>query len=372
MHPIVGLVTSFLALTIPLVLLARISFLGKGERKDSHSLSVIIPARNEEKRIVPLLESLRSQSVRPSEVCVVDDSSTDQTAEIVKKHGYRVVQCPILPEGWTGKSWACWNGVHSTEGELLLFLDADVTLKKDALERLLFEYERTGGLISVQPFHLMSRFHEYFSAFFNMIVMMSMRSFSFFGKWIQPLGAFGPVILCSRKDYLIVGGHERIRTSILEDVELGQAFIAQRIPVTPKGGRGSISFRMYPEGFRTLTEGWGKNFASGASKTDLVTLVSMIVIITGWISILIGFAQLPVQPFHWAHIYYPVAYICAVFELRWLWSKIGSFGYVSAILFPVHLLFFVGIFFVSMFFTMKKKRVHWKGRTVIIHKDDQE
>jgi len=165
MHPIVGLVTSFLALTIPLVLLARISFLGKGERKDSHSLSVIIPARNEEKRIVPLLESLRSQSVRPSEVCVVDDSSTDQTAEIVKKHGYRVVQCPILPEGWTGKSWACWNGVHSTEGELLLFLDADVTLKKDALERLLFEYERTGGLISVQPFHLMSRFHEYFSAF---------------------------------------------------------------------------------------------------------------------------------------------------------------------------------------------------------------
>ncbi len=372
MDPITGLVTTLLAHIIPLVLLARLSFPMKGQRKNSYSLSVIIPARNEEKRISPLLESLRSQSIQPDEVCVVDDFSSDQTVEIVHKHGYRVAQSPLLPEGWTGKSWACWHGVHSTKGELLLFLDADVTLEEDALERLLFEYERSEGLVTVQPFHQMNQFHEYFSAFFNMIVMMSMRSFSLFGKRVQPLGAFGPVILCSRRDYLKVGGHKKIRTSILEDVELGQAFVNHGIPVTPKGGKGSISFRMYPEGFRTLTEGWGKNFASGASTTDLVTLVSMIAIITGWISLLIGLVRLPFQPFHWAHIYFPIAYFFVVVELRWLWGKIGSFGYVSAIMFPMHLLFFVGLFFASLFFTLKKKRVHWKGRTVIIHKDDQE
>ena len=130
-----------------------------GDRRRSSprrgSLSVIIPARNEERNIGLLLASLKSQSSEPMEVIVVDDQSDDRTSEIAESLGCRTLRSTDLPPGWAGKPWACMQGAREAQGDLLLFLDADTVMAPGGLEKLLMSFPESGGLISVQPYHHM-------------------------------------------------------------------------------------------------------------------------------------------------------------------------------------------------------------------------
>ncbi|WP_207727271.1 glycosyltransferase family 2 protein [Caproicibacter fermentans] len=109
------------------------------------TVSVIIPARNEERNLPLLLESLQRQTRRADEVLVIDDFSSDRTADVAERFGATVVHSAPLPEHWTGKNWAVWNGYLKSTGEILVFLDADVRLAPDALKSLLAQRERSGG-----------------------------------------------------------------------------------------------------------------------------------------------------------------------------------------------------------------------------------
>jgi 4,4'-diaponeurosporenoate glycosyltransferase len=156
----------------------------------SLDLSVIIPARNEARNIMILLKSLEQQISRPAEIIVVDDHSDDATAEVVEKAGCRVIQSAPLPVGWFGKQWACWQGALKSQGRLLLFLDADISLEPDAIQRLYATYKKKKGLVSVQPFHCMRRSYERLAAFFNIITMAGMNSFTPLKSIAKPVGAF--------------------------------------------------------------------------------------------------------------------------------------------------------------------------------------
>ncbi len=81
------------------------------------SVSVIIPARNEEHNLPTLLRSLASQAVKPHEILVVDDGSTDRTAEVARQLGATVIASKPLPDGWRGKTWACHQGAQAATGE---------------------------------------------------------------------------------------------------------------------------------------------------------------------------------------------------------------------------------------------------------------
>ena len=96
-----------------------------GESVSAEHLSIIIPARNEETNLPTLLRSLTAQSVRPLEILVVDDASTDRTPGIARQNGAQVIPSLPLPAGWRGKTWACHQGAQHASGQLLLFLDAD-------------------------------------------------------------------------------------------------------------------------------------------------------------------------------------------------------------------------------------------------------
>ncbi|MBK6970597.1 MAG: hypothetical protein IPH29_16195 [Candidatus Microthrix sp.] len=94
-----------------------------------------------------------------------------------------MVAAPDLPSGWTGKSWACWNGVTAAlqrldvtpaaSGDLqLVFIDADVNMSPGALDAVTSQQRCHGGLISVQPRHVPVRRYEQLSALFNVIAVM--------------------------------------------------------------------------------------------------------------------------------------------------------------------------------------------------------
>ncbi|HSH58329.1 MAG TPA: glycosyltransferase family 2 protein, partial [Acidimicrobiales bacterium] len=230
-------------------------------------VSVVVPARDEEETLPRLLHSLRDEVPVASRVLVVDDHSSDATARVAAEGEATVVACDPLPRGWTGKSWACWTGVKSTNGAVLVFLDADTELEPGGLARVLAEHRRRGGLVSVQPFHRTERPYEAFSAFFNLVSMMGVEAFTPLSGRRSATGAFGPCLVCSREDYLCAGGHQAVAGEVVEDVALARQFAAAGLPVTCLGGEGTIRFRMYPGGPAHLVEGWTKNFAAGAAHT---------------------------------------------------------------------------------------------------------
>lgn len=320
------------------------------------AMSVIIPARNEEGNLGPLLASLAKQTVRPLELIVVDDESTDDTAEIAARRGARVLSSKPLPSGWTGKSWACWQGAQAAAGEVLVFLDADIVMEADGLERLALAFQERGGLLSVQPYHWMKRPYERLSAFFNLIVLFAV------GSSQQPSGAFGPCIVCSRAMYTETGGHRAVQGDVLENYHLGNLFLQHKLPLTNLLGRGVAAFRMYSGGLGALVRGWSKSFAAGAKATSPIRLLAISVWIAGAVSAVTQWFSLAAAP---AEAIWLAALLYAAYagQLVMLLRYAGNFG-LTGLVFPVPLLIFLYGFALSAYDTYVRGTVSWKGRNL--------
>ena len=166
---LLGLIVSFGLASALLLFRHRTIPHAKKRSQDYPTISVIIPARNEERNLPHLLESLKKQTIPLHEVIVVDDHSRDRTRSIAESYGVKVLTSPELPAGWTGKSWALWNGYRESSGELLIFLDADVRLSENAIESLVQEQQRQGGVISVVPYHITEKSYERWAMVINLL-----------------------------------------------------------------------------------------------------------------------------------------------------------------------------------------------------------
>lgn len=332
--------------------------------------SIIIPARNEEQTLPYLLESLNAQSISPKEIILVNDSSTDATEEVAQRYDVRVIPAPSKPDGWSGKSWACWTGAQAATGQVLLFLDADVRLAPSAIARLWSTYEHDGGLVSVQPYHIMEKVYEQLSGFFNIVVMMGPNCFSLLGRRIEPTGAFGPCILCDRLKYLEIEGHKAVKKKVVEDLPMGKLFKAAGVRNTCYGGRNCISFRMYPGGLKPLIEGWTKSMIFGAGEIHPVFLLLIIFWLCGCTAAVRGLISglLDGNPLFWnSPLYTGVAlYLLYAGQIWWMFRRIGRFSIVNALLYPLTLLFFHLLFVLSFVQGAILRRVRWRGRNLHI------
>ena len=192
-------------------------------------VSIIMPARNEEKYLAAALTSLSNQRYMDYEIILVDDASEDSTPSIIrglanKDPRIKVDTITDRPEGWTGKNWACHLGFKKSVGDILLFTDADIEISElvlrdsiaymvanrlDALT--LIPRVLTSGLVSkfVQP-----TLGVIMSVFFSPLAVNDPKS---------KLGYFwGSFFLISREAYEIIGGHEAVKGDIVEDRALGQ------------------------------------------------------------------------------------------------------------------------------------------------------
>ena len=349
-----------------LVFLFRIPTLPEGPKSSLPSFSLVIPARNEAGNIPLLFVSLEKQDVSAAEVIVVDDDSRDDTATIATRHGARVVKPGPLPAGWTGKNHACFCGAQAASAEVLVFLDADTRLEPGGLRRLLSAQAESGGFVSVQPYHRMETAYERLSAFFAFIVMGGIRAFTIFGRRMPPRGLFGPCIACPRTAYFAIDGHRAVKEAVLEDVELGRRAAEAGYDVRCFGGRGSVTFRMYPGGLRDLVDGWTKNFALGAASAGPI----MILMVTAWmagagvaIRLLVVGSLAQTTP---RLLLGFVSYLLYVGQIHWMQARIGNFGFLTAVLYPFNLLFFLVVFLRSLQLTWLKQTVRWKDRDIAV------
>jgi 4,4'-diaponeurosporenoate glycosyltransferase len=308
-------------------------------------VSLIIPARNEAHNLPRLLESLAAQSLKPREVLVVDDGSTDDTAEVARSHGARVVTSKPLPEGWRGKTWACHQGAEAASGEMLCFVDADTRFSEpEGLRRLLDSWP--GGACSICPWHAVERAWEHLSLFFNLNMVLG----------TVPDGLFGQLLLIDRPSYQKCGGHEKVRDKVLENFRLAGHCREAGVPVRSAAGRDMVSFRMYPGGIQQMIEGWTKGFASGAGQTSGAILGLIIAWLTG---LMFVFICLIASGFSWPWL---GLYVAASLQVGIFARQVGNFRWWLMPFFPLALLFFFWLFARSA--QRSGKSVTWKGREI--------
>ncbi len=209
----------------------RLTVLGADapEREGLPSLSVVIPARNEERTIVAGLTSVLGQDYPNLQVIVVDDRSTDRTGEVLEHmkarcEGLQVVHLEHLPQGWLGKNHALYTGAQRATGEWLLFTDADVEYAPGALKKLV-SYALSRNLDHLAALPDLSAETIWLNSFVTSFVLL----FSLATRpWLAAnprsrayngIGAFG---LLRRSVYEAVGTHRAIALRPDDDVKLGK------------------------------------------------------------------------------------------------------------------------------------------------------
>jgi chlorobactene glucosyltransferase len=233
-------------------------------------VSVIIPARNEARNIERCLRSVLATRYSPIEVIVVDDRSTDGTAEIVEPatgNRLRLVRGAELPDGWFGKPWAIEQGYRVARGELLLFADADTRHEPELLPRAVrgLQEERV-DLFTVLPRQEMRTFwerliqpHVFVALESRFAYLASVNRTRTYWNAI----ANGQFILTTRAAYEGVGRHEAVKHSVADDVALAQNYVRAGKDIFIAQAREFMTTRMYGS-LREILAGWTKNLASGA------------------------------------------------------------------------------------------------------------
>lgn len=191
-------------------------------------VSVILPARNEDRYIARCLDSLLAQDYSNFEIIAVNDSSTDMTGEIMKDYSARDprvvhVNAPAKPEGWAGKNWACHQGYLKSKGEVLLFTDADTKHSTSAMSLAV------GQLISQRLDALTAVPKLICNDFWTKITLPALATF--LHTRFSPLRVndpktktgyfFGSFFAITRDTYEAVGTHEGVKEELVEDGALG-------------------------------------------------------------------------------------------------------------------------------------------------------
>ena len=252
----------------------------KIELLSSPKVSLLIPARNEEENIAQCLEHLANQNYKNLEIIVLDDESSDRTAEIVgeiqKEYPIiNIINGEALPDGWTGKNWACHQLAENASGEILIFTDADTMHSPVAISRTLGWMQKFDlGLLSAFPQQKTETFVE------KLIVPV----IDFFVYGLLPLwatyyfrsaafaAANGQWIAFKREAYLRIKGHESVKNEIVEDVELNRMAKQSGIKTLTTAGTNTIFCRMYHSP-NEVWQGFSKNFYGLTGHSTFVFLI---------------------------------------------------------------------------------------------------
>ena len=253
------------------------------------SLTVVIPAFNEAHNIEACLGSVLA-STPPCQdwsVLVVDDDSTDATVEKAIRAGaaapqFRLIQAGPRPlnERWVGKNWACSNAVEQVSSDWLVFIDADVRLKPDALRRALAQaVEDDADLLSLAPRLSCGCLAEW-------MVQPIMASLLGLGFPIletndpeSPVAfAAGPFMLFKASTYTQIGGHRALAGEVVEDLALARAIKAGGHRLRYLLGLDAVDLRMYTD-LAALWEGWTKNWFLGLDRDPIKALGAALVVV---------------------------------------------------------------------------------------------
>jgi chlorobactene glucosyltransferase len=244
-------------------------------------VSVLVPARNEERSIGRCVESLAQQDYPNLEILVLDDQSEDRTAAIVEDLARR---CPTvrllrgepLPPNWHGKAYACAQLARAARGDWLLFVDADTVHAPEAISLTVqYAIQQQADLLTMIPQVLEGTVGE---ALLLPMVPMPFTAFLPMGlvngrKFPWLAGALGPFLLFRREMYERIGGHEATRTDIAEDMKFSRLVKRSGGKLVWIDGTALVQIRFY----HSFGEAW-----QGIAKSTFTTLnYSVLALVVG-------------------------------------------------------------------------------------------
>ena len=344
-------------------------------------VSVLVPARNEERNIEECVRSLLHQDYPNYELIVLDDHSTDKTSDIAerlmsqmrnRRCTAQVIRGEPLPDGWTGKNWACQQLAAASNGDFLLFTDADTTHAQGMLSAAVdYASRKQASLVSAWPQMITKTLGE--KLIVPIIVLLAM---GFCPLWLQRLiqhrgdkmdprhlrrfgVANGQFMLFTREAYAHIGGHTAVCGHVVEDIALGRE-IASRM------GEGlrlfnceSLRFstvRMY-HSFGETWAGFTKNMRAVFEDQGIMFWVSGVIL---WLCLFGPFIALLKTPTSIGHII--LVQIGVIYVIRALVTARFRTSWLGAFLHPIGILLML-LIGINSWRKSVTGGVEWKGRT---------
>ncbi|HEY2801113.1 MAG TPA: glycosyltransferase [Chthoniobacterales bacterium] len=386
LHAFVGAVLFFVWLNslANLFLVRRL----RPERKaaaDTPFVSILVPARNEARRIAPCLRSLGAQNYPHFEVILLDDASEDTTAALAEELGFaaagkrRILRGRPLPRGWTGKAWACHQLAENAAGDYLLFTDADTVHEPAMLVTAMREALRTrASLLSLWPRQITRSLGEkaviplLYLAAAGMVPHFILRAAQSFPRFAAILPrsvlrsygmANGQFLLFRKADYFALGGHAAVRNHLVEDVALGRQIAMRTVEgfrLVNADGTLLVRCRMY-ENVRDVWLGFTKN-CRAAFEASLPSFIGA------------GLLQVTVFLVPFALLFVPgrqrwlaLSEVLAIYGLRFLYAARYRSTIVGALLHPLGEI--IGLLIaLNSWRRSSGAGVEWKGRVYkVVH-----
>lgn len=244
------------------------------------TVSAVVPARNEAQRLAPCVAGLlRDPDL--AEVIVVDDCSTDATADVARGLGARVVSGRKPPAGWAGKTWALQVGIAAAHGDWVLHVDADAR-PRPGLARALVAAAREHGddVLTAGPvFRCRTAPDLVLHPAFLATLPYRFGPADALGRRPRPARAIanGQCVLLPRERFLAAGGYERVRGNMTEDVALARSLARAGWAIGFCAAGPLLEVEMY-DSARATWRGWGRSIAApdatsrAAQALDVATL----------------------------------------------------------------------------------------------------
>ena len=249
------------------------------------AVSILIPARNEEASILAALEHVIASRGVDWECIVLDDHSEDRTAEIVRdiqrKHPQvRLESAPALPHGWSGKQHACYVLSHHARHPLFVFLDADVRLSPDAIQRMVrFQEESQAALVSGFPRQETETFLERQLIPMMHFLLLGYLPMDWMRRWRFSCfsAGCGQWFLTTREAYDVVGGHANplVRASFHDGMKLPRSYRAKGFQTDVCDATELASCRMYRNAGQ-VWNGLSKNAIEGLGAPRLLWFMTLL------------------------------------------------------------------------------------------------
>jgi len=333
-------------------------------------VSILIPARNEEANIGTCLASLCRQDYPNLEILVLDDNSTDGTASVVesvvaKDYRVKLIRGQPLPLGWTGKCFACYQLALKAKGDWLLFTDADTTHEPYMLRAILSTAIQSGSaLISGFPRQQTDSIAEQVAIPLLYFILLCWVPFWLLHRCRKPRTtiAIGQFMFFNTQAYWEAGGHERVKSKILEDVALAIAITRHGMRQTALDLSPVVSTRMYRRIY-DIWEGFLKWMYSVATFS-----------FPAFIALILAAFFLLLVPFLWLTesilsgsvgetLYLPVILsVAALLLMRWLVDRHFQQSVVSTLLHPLGISFMLAVGLSGIFRRITRRGIRWKGR----------
>ncbi len=295
------------------------------ETKAAPRVSIIIPARNEERYVGRTLDAALGQDYPDFEVVIVDDGSTDATAgEISRRESNDklvALKARPLEPGWLGKPNALATGAASASGDWLLFMDADVELHPQALRDAVSTSVRNGwDYLSLFPrFDRHGFWEEVLMPVIPAVALIYMPSFLAFFRWTRIAFGSGAFGLVRRTAYEAIGGHATIKNSVVDDVRLAMETKKAGFVTAARSALDRVRLRMY-HGRQEIMEGFTKNAHAVYGEAILAPVVSLLVSL--WLSL---------TPFAWPLVALAAPSEAVAPPMSWLGLSLGLLLFCRAL-----------------------------------------